>query len=124
MKNIIRNILLLIAVFASMSSFTASALPPGKGGPLTPIKSREQAEKVPADATVVVACGSCQTVDVVKPGGILGLFSPSTKHLCPGCKGTITYVGAPGKGTTVGVYKHSCSKCGNASAYVCAGHRS
>ncbi len=97
MKSTTRNIALLAAAFAGMSIFTASALPPGKGGPMTPITSKEQAEKVPAEATVMVACGGCKTIEVVKPGGLLALFTPSTKHECPGCGGKITWVGAPGK---------------------------
>ncbi len=124
MKTALRNTLLLTALFAGMSVFTASAQSPGnKGGPMTPITSRAEAEKVPAEAAVMLACGGCQTIQVVKPGGILGLFTPGTKHVCPGCKGEVTQVGAPGKSQSGLKYTHTCSKCGDASAYVCADHR-
>ncbi len=123
MNTTTRNILLLTALFAGMSVFTASALPPGKGGPMTPITSKAQAEKVPTDAMVMMACGSCQTIEVVKPGGIMGLFTPGTKHECPGCKGTITHTGAPGKTSGGTKFTHTCSKCGDASAYICADHK-
>ena len=122
MKTSTRNIALLAAAFAGISVFTASALPPGKGGPMTPITSKQQAEKVPAEATAMVACGGCQTIEIVKPGGLLGLFTPDTKHVCPGCKGKITFVGAPSKTQGGPKFSHTCSKCGDASAYVCADH--
>ncbi len=123
MKNTTRNTLLLTVLFAGMSVFTASAVP-GKGGPMTPVRSKQQAEKVPAEASVMMACAGCQTIEVVKPGGILGLFTPGTKHTCPGCKGETTYLGVPGRDQSGAKFTHTCSKCGSASAYVCADHHS
>ncbi|CAN5751063.1 hypothetical protein BH09VER1_BH09VER1_12120 [soil metagenome] len=109
---------LAATLFTGTSAFAIST------GALDVLRTVEQAKALPKDATVVLACGSCQTIQVVKPGGILGLFTPGTKHECPGCKGQVTQVGAPGKTQSGLIYTHTCSKCGNASAYVCAGHRS
>jgi len=121
MKTTTRNILVLTALFAGISTFTASALPPGKGS-YTPIRSVEQAKALPAEATAMMACGGCQTIQVVKPQGILGWFTPSTKHECPGCGGKVTWVGAPGKSSSGTKFTHTCTKCGDASAYICASH--
>lgn len=112
--------ILLIAALTIGSAFSVSAQPFTKGG-YTPVKSKEQAEKLPADSQVMMACSGCQTIQVVKKGGILDLFTPDTKHECPGCSGKLTYVGAPGKsgGTK---YTHTCTKCGDSAAYVCADH--
>ncbi len=83
-----------------------------------------------ANANVAMACTSCKTLDV-KEGekdkkGIMAWFAPDAKHDCPGCGGKITMKEpvSSGKGATTGEYTHTCSKCGDKSAFVCTDHKS
>ena len=111
--------------------FTTSAIA-GPSGPWpqqfpTRVSTMEQAKKccVPG-ARVALACKDCKTINE-KDGndkkGIMAWFKPESKHGCSGCGGHIvvsTYGG--GKGQSYG-YKHTCSKCGDKSAYVCTDHK-
>lgn len=123
MKTRAKKISATLAVVATMtmSLFQAEA-GPSTGAAFTPLRTAEQAKAVPAEKTVMMACGGCQTIQVVKPAGILAWFTPSTKHECPGCGGKVTWVGAPGKSASGTKFTHTCTKCGDASAYLCAGH--
>ena len=81
-----------------------------------------------AKAKIAMACTSCKTLDV-KEGekdkkGILGWFAPDATHDCAGCGGKITLkTPGGGKAGIVGEYTHTCSKCGDKSAYVCTDHK-
>ena len=51
-------------------------------------------------------------------------FAADDKHGCSGCGGKMTLKGtAAGKGPKIGAYTHTCTKCGDQSAYVCATHK-
>ena len=94
----------------------------------TRVATKEAAMKccVPG-AKVALACKDCKTLDLKKgedKKGIMAWFAPDSKHDCSGCGGkiTVTTVGG-GKGPTLSQYKHTCSKCGADSAYVCTDHK-
>ena len=79
------------------------------------------------DAKVALACKDCKTInekDGANKKGIMAWFAPDSKHDCSGCGGKITVkqVGG-GKGPTISEYTHTCSKCGDKSAYVCTDHK-
>lgn len=81
-----------------------------------------------AKAKVAMACTSCKTLDVKEGAkdqkGIMAWFAADSTHGCSGCGGKITVKQAgAGKGPNVGAYKHTCSKCGDKSAYVCTDHK-
>jgi hypothetical protein len=84
-----------------------------------PVKSREEAERLPVGSRVTLACATCKTVwttEVDKKNGFLAWFEPETKHLCPGCGGYMTVIGNPGHGLYGRYYTHTCSICGANSA--------
>ena len=119
---------LAVAVAAAM--FTTSAVAgPGPGtwpnNFPTVVKSKAEAMEccLPKEK-VALACKDCKTV-AEKPGedkkGIAAWFAPDSMHDCSGCKGKIT-VKQLGKGPATGNYTHTCSKCGENSAYTCATH--
>lgn len=121
---------LVLAVAAGM--FTTSAIagpgPHNLNEFPTRVATKEAAMAccVPG-ARVALACKDCKTLDVKKgeeKKGIMAWFAPDSKHDCNGCGGKITVktVGG-GKGPTSSGYKHTCSKCGADSAYVCTDHK-
>jgi hypothetical protein len=75
---------------------------------------------------VALACKDCTTVKE-KSGedkkGVAAWFAPDAKHDCSGCGGKVTMkVIGVGKGPTIPEYTHTCTKCGDNSAYTCATH--
>ena len=92
----------------------------------TVVKSKAEAMEccLPKEK-VALACTDCKTV-TEKPGedkkGVAAWFAPDSMHDCSGCKGKIT-VKQLGKGPATGSYTHTCSKCGENSAYTCATHK-
>jgi hypothetical protein len=90
------------------------------------LRSRVQAEKLPPGETVAMVCAKCKTVilaEIGKNKSFLAWFQPSTKHECPGCGGEFSMKDIPaGQGGKLAVseYSHTCSKCGDASAFCCA----
>jgi len=122
---------LALALAAGMFATSAIAGPGVHSASDFPVKvtSKEQAMTCcTAKAKVAMACTSCKTLDVKEGNkdkkGIMSWFAPDSKHDCPGCGGKITLreTGA-GKGTAVAKYTHTCSKCGDKSAYVCTDHK-
>ena len=122
---------LALALVAGM--FATSAIAgPGEHSPNDfprKIATKEEAmECCVPKAKVAMACKDCKTLDV-KDGekektGIMAWFAPDSKHDCSGCGGKVTVrqVGG-GKGPTISEYTHTCSKCGDKSAYVCTDHK-
>ena len=90
------------------------------------LQSRVQAAKVPQGETVAMVCTKCRTVllsQVDKKKSFLFWFNPKTKHECPGCGGEFAMKDVPaGQGGKVSAteYVHTCSKCGDDSAFCCA----
>ena len=122
---------LALAIAAAM--FTTSAIAgPGPGtwptGFPTVVKSEKEAMDccLPKEK-VALACKDCKTV-TEKRGeekkGIAAWFAPDSMHDCSGCKGklTVKHVGGD-KGGTITEYSHTCTKCGDKSAYTCATHK-
>ena len=126
---------LQIILALAVGLFTTSAIA-GPGGHKPDDFPRKVATKTEAmtcctaNANVAMACTSCKTLDVKNGAkdkkGILAWFAPDSKHDCPGCGGKITLKQVPaGQGGTasIGEYTHTCSKCGDKSAYVCTDHK-
>jgi len=111
---------LMAALIIGMSALTAVAGP--STGAYIALQTAQQAKALPEKANVMMACAGCQTIKPVDKKGILAWFETKVKHDCPSCGGKVTWVGAPGKSSSGAKFTHSCSMCGNASAYVCASH--
>ncbi len=75
--------------------------------------------------TVAMVCAKCQTVLLSKVDtkkDFHGWFEPKMKHECPGCGGEFSMKDVPaGQGGKVSAseYVHTCSKCGDDSAFCC-----
>ena len=124
---------LALAVAAGIFTTSAVAGPGGHSPSDFPQKvaTKEAAmECCVPKAKVALACKDCKTLDV-KEGekdkkGILAWFAPDSKHDCSGCGGKVTLRQIPagqGNTTSIGEYTHTCSKCGDKSAYVCTDHK-
>ena len=96
-----------------------------------PVKSHQEAERLPVGSRVTLACATCKTVwntEVDRKKGFLAWFEPKTKHECPGCGGYMTAfaIGDPSQGLYHRYYTHTCSICGADSAACSAsahGHK-
>ena len=116
--------LALAASLFTVSSSFADGTKPNISDYTDHISTRAQAEKLEKGTKMAFACTSCKTV---KPIGekktFLAWFAPDEKHDCPGCHGKVTFVSVPGgKPPTATEFSHVCTKCGDKSAYTCAGH--
>ena len=84
-------------------------------------KPSEAMDLKPGDS-IAMTCTKCKSVAVTRVsserGGHIKTMTPGEKHLCPGCKSTITVVGV-GKGSKDEV-KHVCVICGVDSVFCCA----
>lgn len=111
---------LLVAAVFVMNASVADAGRPRK---LTkPVTTKAEAESVASGGTIAMSCSKCQTTiveDVDGEKSFLDWFMPDTKHACPGCEGEMVYSGPPGK-KSAKKFVHTCSKCGDASAYCCS----
>jgi DNA-directed RNA polymerase subunit RPC12/RpoP len=90
------------------------------------LQTREQAAKVTEGETVAMVCAKCKTVLLAKADekkGFLGWFQSRTKHECPGCGGKFFMREVPsgqGGALSAAQFVHTCSKCGDESAFCCA----
>ena len=122
---------LTLALVAGMFTATAIAGPGAHSTADFPRKIATKEEAMTcctAKANVAMACTSCKTMNVKKGGdekkGILAWFAPDATHGCAGCGGKVTLkASGAGKGPTISQYTHTCSKCGDKSAYVCTDHK-
>ena len=115
--------LLLAAIMIVAAAFNASALPPSKTGGYQSINSAKDAKALPGTANVMLACSGCKTIRPLNRKGIMAWFSTKVQHDCPACGGKLKFTGGvPGKTAGSRRYVHTCSHCGNVSAYVCASH--
>lgn len=125
MNTICKPILLAVAVLGLTSISQAApniVLPKGYDHV---IKSKEEAQKLPAKANIALSCKDCKTVIASccvddKPKKFLSWFKAEETHECSGCHGTVKFVGSVKNPT--GVHAHECSKCGKGSASTCADH--
>ena len=129
MKNLINRTRLAVLVTAvGMVGFLPTRLVAEPSPDLmnSIMQTQEQAAKVPQGKTVAMVCAKCKTVllsQVDAKKGFLGWFQPKAKHECPGCGGEFTMKDVPsGQGANLSVsqYSHTCSKCGDDSAFCCA----
>jgi hypothetical protein len=118
------KVILLATVMIVAAAFNASALPPSKTGEYQSISSAKEAKALPERANVMLACSGCKTIRPLDRKGIMAWFSTKVQHDCPACRGKLRFTGAvPGKSAGSPTrYVHTCSHCGNVSAYVCASH--
>lgn len=94
-----------------------------KGNP--PYKWAAVATKAEADAvkpgdSIAMVCGKCKTLNitlVTQDTKTKTKLIPGEKHLCEGCKSTITVVGS--KAHNKEIIKHVCKACGDDSAFCC-----
>ena len=80
----------MASIFAVASTGLAAGINQAVGHP---VKSREEAERLPLGSQVTLACATCKTVwntEVDKKKGFLAWFEPKTKHECFGCGGYMT----------------------------------
>ncbi|MBI3879281.1 MAG: hypothetical protein HY301_04365 [Verrucomicrobia bacterium] len=131
MKTIIPNTWKALALTAGLALAVAASLPgalaadkPMKGGQhqlmLSGIDTEAQAQALKAGDSIAMACAKCKSVIVERvtvEKGHVQTLGAMEKHLCPGCGGSIEAVGH-GKAKT-DVVKHTCSKCGDDSAFCC-----
>ena len=86
--------------------------------------SAKEAKALPDKAKIMMACSGCKTIRPLDKKGIMAWFSTKVQHDCAACGGKLKFTGAtPGKSAgSPMTYVHTCSHCGNVSAYVCASH--
>jgi hypothetical protein len=109
------------ALFIGMSALTTFAGP--STGAYVPLETAEQAKALPGKAKIMLACSGCKTIRPLDKKGIMAWFSTKVQHDCPACGGRLKFAGGiPGKTAGARRYVHTCSHCGNVSAYVCASH--
>lgn len=127
-----RTIKLQLALTISAALLAASSLAGPGNASLTDYPTRvvtkAQAEQLEKGTRLAFACTSCKTV---KPNEekktFLSWFEPDQTHGCPGCGGKVTVIQhSAGNAGNVShtKYTHVCTKCGDKSAYTCAGHKS
>jgi len=83
----------------------------------------ESAQDLKTGDTVAMACSMCKNIAVVRVEKVRGreFLTPGTKHGCAMCGGTVEITGQ--RVDKKEVVKHTCSKCGEGSAYCCATRR-
>ena len=117
--------LMALAVMVGASFVTTSAADIGvKGRPpyvWAPVATKKQADAVKPGDQIAMVCAKCKTVEVTlvtQDTKTKSKLIPGQKHLCAGCKTTITVVGS--KAHNQEVIKHVCEACGDESAFCCA----
>jgi hypothetical protein len=123
---------LLLGTAVAAMNLTAFAGPgPGNWPPGFPTQVKTKAEAMECckpGEKVALACKDCK-MSIEKDGekdkkSILSWFAADDKHDCSGCGGKITLKGNPAsKAPQTSEYTHTCSKCGDNSAYTCATHK-
>ena len=127
MKSIKSGLVADVAMASLVLANSALAGPPPNWPPNFPnvVKSKEDAVKYPNERVALV-CKDCKSVTEKSSEdkkGIFSWFSSDDKHGCSGCSGKVTMkqVGG-GKAPGIPEYTHTCSKCGDNSAYTCTTH--
>ena len=122
---------LLITLIATLAT-TGTVLAEHDGKPTKAMKGAEQlqhlnrpesAQDLKTGDTVAMACSMCKNIAVVRVEKVRGreFLTPGTKHGCAMCGGTVEITGQ--RVDKKVVTKHTCSKCGEGSAYCCATRR-
>jgi hypothetical protein len=116
MKSLIKTFIVAGMLITSASATFAG---PGAQYFTRRISTTKDAAAVTDNDKVAMACSKCKTITVFEPIASHKVFMRNEKHACPGCRGEITVrmVGSDPANQTM---THSCSKCGDDSAYCCA----
>lgn len=124
---------LAIILAMSVSARADEPMQPMKGGEHMmmlnkEVKTTQDAKALKENDSMAMVCAKCKTVYVTRvkqgtKGAELLMANGKTTeligtHACSGCGGTWTIVGV-GKGATTEL-KHTCTKCGDDSAFCCA----
>ena len=136
--NIIKTHLIACAAFALVFTVNAAEpMKPMKGGEhllmLNKVETKADADALKPDDSIAMVCAKCKTVYVTRvKQGVKGAELLMAKgqpmeligtHPCTGCHSTVTVTTtSQGKGKEA-VLKHSCSSCGDDSAFCCATKR-
>lgn len=125
-------VLLTVFTMAVIAGTTGLGGPDGPGGVAAPWPPLYQDKRLTTEtqaeaccqpgARVALACERCKTVNEkagTDKASVMAWFKPESKHGCRGCDGQVTVTAAGvGKGLDAQM-KHTCSKCGEGSAFVC-----
>jgi RNase P subunit RPR2 len=119
MKYPIVRLIALISVAVLANAVRAEETDKGDVQKQTQIKSQADFDALPAGTTVSMACSKCKSVTVMKKeqvwrgraGGMKEVTRAETVHGCPGCGGKMTLKQG---------WVHTCSSCGDDSAFCCA----
>ena len=85
------------------------------------ITTPAEADALQPDDSIAMVCAKCKTVMVERVERERGrtFMVSRAKHLCSGCGGQIEVVGHGNNQRNV-VVRHTCTKCGDDSAFCCA----
>lgn len=112
----------IIAGVAAISTLGADLGVKGQPPYVWPrIATKAQADAVKPGDQIAMVCAKCKTLKVTLVTQDLKTKTKlitGEKHLCDGCKSTITVVGSKAGNTEV--IKHVCQACGDDSAFCCA----
>src|SRR5262245_55255227 len=122
---------LALAALRPLTARAADQMKPMKGGEhqlMLGINTKQEVDALKTDDTIAMVCAKCKTVWVTRvKKGVKGAQLLNERgqpieligtHACKGCKSTLTVVGhAKGDITEL---KHSCTACGDDSAFCCA----
>jgi hypothetical protein len=119
MKKQIVRLLALVSVTFLATAIWAEEPDKGDVQKQTQVKSQADFDALPAGTTVSMACSMCKSVTVMKKeqvwrgrsGGMQEVTRVETVHGCPGCGGKMTLKQG---------WVHTCSMCGDNSAFCCA----
>tara|TARA_R110002096_G_scaffold342549_2_gene535539 strand:- start:12789 stop:13199 length:411 start_codon:yes stop_codon:yes gene_type:complete len=117
--NTAKTILPLLAAFLFIAPLANAQQKPQYSHRL---KSQADAEKV-EKGSIAMACSKCQTIlvrDADKKKTFLEWFKADTEHACPGCDGKMRYNPVAQKTGQPPKYVHTCSNCGDDSAFCCS----
>jgi len=120
MKKILCVVTILVVV--PILGVTAEKLS-GKWTSFKKITTPTEYKKLPDNAQIAMACSKCKSVSVTKKRYADKPYRGEadvelTVHQCPGCGGTITRKMGEDKDKLI--WTHTCSKCGDDSAYCCS----
>ncbi len=120
-------ITLWIALAGSQPAWADHRIPPSKAlkgaEQLMHLNRPEQALDLKRGDTVAMACSMCKNIAVVRVEKNRGreFLTPGTRHGCSMCGGTIEITGQ--RVDKREVIRHTCTQCGENSAYCCATRR-
>lgn len=109
----------LVTTGIALASTSATFAGPGAQYFSRHISTTKEAAAVKDTDKVAMACTKCKTITVFEPMASHRVFLRNEKHVCPGCSGEIT-VRVEGTDPSNQKMTHSCSKCGDDSAFCCA----